>query len=137
MTASFSIAQTKTDFQGTWNGTDNAGNANAYELILNANGTCSFKVNGAEIYGITNYRIISIPSTVVDDEILTPVREILFQTNIHNTVDNKGGTFTGTGNSQFLIYKGELKLTDDTFTHLEVTFKTAESADPLQFSLSR
>jgi hypothetical protein len=132
-----SFAQSKNDFKGTWVGTGGDDNT-VYELKLNADATCSFKINGVESYSITNYRIESFPPSAIDDNVQSPVRNILFQTNIHNNADNNAGAFSATGASQFLIYKGELKFTDENFSQLQVTIKMDEnSGDQLQCNLTR
>lgn len=136
LTSTLSIAQLKDDFKGTWVGTD-AASDNVYELKLNADATCSFKINGTIAFNITNYRIESMPASALDDDIQSPVRNILFQTNLHNTAVSGVDSFSGNGTPQYVIYRGELKFTDESFNHLRVSFKSSDDGEALQYDLTR
>jgi hypothetical protein len=135
MICSLSNAQSNADFQGSWTGTDNAGNS--IELQLNSTMTCVLKINGTAAYNITAYRLY-YGKSIADPGLQAPKRIIKFYTNSNAPVSTTSNTVL-TAVTSVTTYDGNLEITDlNAFKAMNLEFSTGGSAAThVKYSLSK
>lgn len=130
--SSISYAQSNSDFQGTWTGTDSKGNS--IEVNLNANYTAVFKINGTSSYNITHYRLTN------ESETNNPAKSnIRFYTNINSapTSGTVGLPATNAAMPANKILKGNLELSGKSNEVLILSFTPDGSKAAVSYSLHK
>ena len=125
------IAQQATNFQGSWYGTDQAGNT--VELTLNADYSCVLKINGNAAFNITGYKFMRSGAQAALDEIAAD-KEVWFYTSIATTSNNISLSEPTVGK-----YDGTARLTDAVYKNLTVSINVnaGSQAQVVTYNLSR
>lgn len=128
---SFVKAQTASDFQGSWLGTDKAGNT--IELKLNADYSCILKLNGSAVFNITGYKFMRAGAQAPFDEIAQD-KEIWLYT---NTAPSASKTSLST--TTVIKYEGTARLNDATYKSMTISFdiNTGSASQNITYDLSR
>lgn len=128
---SFVMAQTATDFQGSWLGTDKAGNS--VELKLNADYSCILKLNGSAAFNITGYKFMRGGAQAPFDEIAQD-KEIWLYTSTAPSASN-----ISLSSPTVIKYEGTARLNDAAYKSLTISFdlNTGSASQNITYDLTR
>jgi|GEM_PF-6789188 len=131
MTLSYAQVVGPSTYVGSYTGKDNLGNS--VQLDLNANWTCTFKVNGVPSCNIIIYRLIF--QTNDGGGIVNPYKpEIWFYTSTPNTgsvTNGQNGAMPINNAPPNIMYKGNAEL-DVNLTNLEVSVLGLPVTNPVK-----